>query len=129
MKNSNKLLLILILILLPTGVTLSNTESLPSGLYSNVRLIEETGDVVGVEVFFTISMLGNSTDLYALVQDFEGVPLPPTLVKVQMDGKIIKIALPENMGRLLTGRIVKDEFIATFAISEERVVLKKKKCD
>lgn len=57
-----------------------------TGVYSDLRQIEETGDILGTEVFLLYSGDGGEGRYHALVQFAEGVPEPPQLVAAQVQG-------------------------------------------
>ncbi len=61
-----------------------------TGIYSNLRSYQETGDVGGIEIFVLYSVHG----YYALVQFAEGGPDDPTLVKANVNGSSIEFDLP-----------------------------------
>jgi hypothetical protein len=60
-------------------------------VYSNVRLIEVEGDLVG----WRIQIIRTNSQPYVLVQSFEGTPQPPCLVPMYMTGNgTIQFNLP-----------------------------------
>lgn len=58
-----------------------------TGTYSDLRCIEEEGDVVGTEITILASFEGVSYRYHALVQFAEGVAGLPQLVPVELDGE------------------------------------------
>lgn len=61
-----------------------------TGVYSDMARVEETGDIVGTEIFLLVSTDGMEVDFHALVQFAEGVPEPPQLVDVDVRGASIE---------------------------------------
>ena len=80
--------LLLTLAPLPTDVQRPRV----TGLYSNMRMSAETGDLGGEQLYITSSRSG----FYALFQMAEGSPDVPVLVPLVVEGAIIKFEFPSD---------------------------------
>ena len=65
-----------------------------TGIYSNMRYVEEAGDVVGIEIF----IVDGGHGYYATVQIAEGAPEPPIVVKVEVKGSMIEFIFSDDSG-------------------------------
>ncbi|MGH8069041.1 MAG: hypothetical protein ACRERE_28160 [Candidatus Entotheonellia bacterium] len=61
-----------------------------TGIYSNMSFHEESGDVLGIEVF----VMRSSKGYFVVFQSSEGAPAVPVVVPVRIDGKSIEFDLP-----------------------------------
>ena len=120
----NKLFCIALLSLLLFTITMGGGTR-KTGIYSNMRVHQETGDVLGMEVFITYSSNGIDDQYYALVQIAEGMPSPPNLVEAKVWGDSISFSIP--MYGLFKGRITQKELRGKFTKSEDFDILKRQK--
>ena len=83
-----------------------------TGIYSDMRYIDEAGDVVGTEVFVVYSAEG----YYAVIQVAEGKPSVPTVVPMTVDGARVSFSLPgEQGGGLFRGQVTDSSLSGRFA--------------
>lgn len=66
----------------------------PTGLFSNLKYVEEGGDLVGMEVY----LVQGATNLVAVVQCAGGAPTDPAVVRVDASGGRIRFTLPQPRG-------------------------------
>lgn len=66
-----------------------------TGIYSDMYYNEESGDVVGVEMFVVYARGG----YYVVFQESEGVPDPPVVVAALVQSDTITFVLPADKGR------------------------------
>ena len=79
----------------------SNAEKVRvTGCFSDMRYVEEVGDVVGMGVFILHSTDGVSGDYWVVFQIAEGSPAPPVLVKATGSGEELSFTLPASAGVL-----------------------------
>jgi hypothetical protein len=64
----------------------------PTGLFSDLRYIEEAGDLIGMEVYLVQGRSGYS----AVVQCAGGEPADPVVVEVEVDGTTVSFELPKG---------------------------------
>ncbi len=104
----------------------------PAGIYSNMCLVAESGDILGIEM--TVSIVGN--EHYVVFQSAEGVVRKPVVSKLTLGGnKIYKTKIYEESGYqgLLVGGFKKDGFYGSFSDGmldpqgEENFILKKQR--
>ena len=113
------LLLIALLISLPLAASAKDSSFPTTGTFSDVRCIEDEGDVLGLEV----SILGgfdgyeSTYKYYAVVQFSEGVAGIPQLVPVNMEGNNISFTA-NYLGQFdvkFSGAITKEGLVGSFA--------------
>jgi len=97
-----------------------------TGIFSDLRYSNESGDVIGLEIFIVYA-----GDYYATVQVAEGIPESPFVVKLQVKDSNIEFTLPEKAGSLsgvgkFTGKITAASLIGKFEHETEKRVLKRK---
>jgi hypothetical protein len=61
-----------------------------TGIYSNMSVHEESGDVLGIEVFVVLSSRG----YFVVFQSSEGGPAVPVVAQAKIEGKSIEFVLP-----------------------------------
>ena len=64
----------------------------PTGLFSDLRYIEEAGDLIGMEVYLVQGRSGYS----AIVQCAGGEPADPVVVEAEVDGATVSFELPKG---------------------------------
>jgi hypothetical protein len=69
------------------------------GIYSDLRIGPETGDLGGFEIFILPS---SDTTFDALVQVAEGAPQQPVLVPARLDDSLVTFKMPETAGAMGT---------------------------
>jgi len=77
-----------------------------TGMYSNLELNDEGGDLLGMEVY----LVSGTGEYFAVVQCAGGVPGRPVITSVQASGATISFKLPEGQpecGTSFTGTISK----------------------
>jgi hypothetical protein len=97
-----------------------------TGCFTDMRYVQETGDVVGMEVSILYSNgAGPEGEFWVLFQIAEGAPSPPVLVKAKVVGKAVEFTLPASAGTLGTfkGVIGEQALVGTFSGVRERVRL------
>jgi hypothetical protein len=76
------------------GSQASVPEAKITGIYTDMRMHSQTGDVVGVEIFLVFSRSGYQV----IFQDAEGSPSVPVVVPATIDADRIEFSLPERSG-------------------------------
>jgi hypothetical protein len=120
----NKLFCITLLILLHCTITMGDGTK-KAGIYTNMRVHQKTGDVLGMEVFITYSSDGIDDQYYALVQIAEGMPSAPNLVDAKVWGDSVSFSIPTY--GLFKGKITQKELRGKFINSKDVDVLKRQK--
>ncbi len=97
-----------------------------TGIFSDLRYSNESGDVIGLEIFIVYA-----GDYYATIQVAEGFPEPPFVVKLQVKDSSIEFTLPEKTGSLsglgkFTGKITATGLNGKFEHETEKRALKRK---
>jgi hypothetical protein len=100
-----------------------------TGLFSNMRFYPDSGDVGGMEVFIVYASEGMSGQHYASVQQAEGSPEPPVIVKVTVISDKIEFKLPGAAGEASTfrGRVTAKSLVGSFEGSDEVLSLRRGK--
>ncbi len=104
----------------------SQSKVRATGLFSNMRWVEEAGDVVGTEVFIVYSTNGKN-DYWALVQTAQGVPDPPVLVKAKIENDHVEISTPKSVGGRFVGRVTAKALVGRFERSASSMTLPRRK--
>jgi hypothetical protein len=92
-----------------------SSEERPYGMYSNMEISEETGDVSGFEFF----LLPSNEGPFVVFQDAEGWPKKPLILKLTIggyttaDNNVLRFSHPE-MGPFV-GKIEGERLIGTFS--------------
>jgi hypothetical protein len=99
------------------------------GTYSDIRYIEEAGDVVGTEINITFNGTSYQASL-EIAQGSAGDPITPSEIKV--DGKRISFSIPQSFGYTgeFTGKIENGMLTGAFVFTDGRsqmVFLRKQK--
>jgi hypothetical protein len=83
-----------------------------TGVYSNMRYYEDSGDIAGLEIFIVYSING----YYALVQMAEGGPEVPALLPLKVEGDSIQFDYPRggNVFDVFRGKFVKWGLVGKF---------------
>jgi hypothetical protein len=92
-----------------------------TGIFSDMRLHQETGDIIGMEVFITSSSDHMNKNYYALVQMAEGVPAPPILVPATLLGDSITFTIPKY--GFFRGNIWDKKLTGSFSRSDQEISL------
>ena len=90
-------LLLLSILAAPAPVLCADTQ--PTGFFSNMHYVGQTGDVIGDEVFIVYSREG----YFAYVQCAEGSPGLPVIVPVKLKGLDVEFSIPEKSGSQCSG--------------------------
>jgi hypothetical protein len=91
-----------------------------TGMFSDMRWIQEAGDVIGTEVF----IVATNSDYRAVVQIAEGTPGVPVVVPVTVRGADISFTLPTYYGNLkFNGRITRNALAGM--LGGEKVTLRR----
>lgn len=95
-----------------------------TGIYSDLTYHEESGDVLGDEVFVVFSNQG----YFVVFQGSEGAPYRPVVVPAQVDGASISFVLPPQVDPrgAFSGQLVNDELVGTFKNNGQSIRLKKR---
>ncbi len=121
--HKSHIALLLLATLLATSVEGARKVRL-SGIFSDLRYVEEAGDLLGYEVWIVPSNEG----YFAVVQIAEGYPAPPEVVLVTVKGNQLEFAL-EN-GLRFQGTIDQSGLRGTFhsqSLGHQKVFLKRGK--
>ena len=97
-----------------------------TGIYSNMRYIEDAGDVVGMEIF----IVAGGDGYYATVQIAEGEPAPPVVVKLEVKDSDIEFTLPAASGLSadkFTGKISANGITGKFQNAVEKEFLTRRR--
>ena len=86
-----KIILLIAFLIWPTSL-LADDQISNTGTFSSFKYYDESGDVVGLEVFITYSRDG----YFATVQGAEGVPGKPVVVPVQISGNALSFTVPNS---------------------------------
>lgn len=83
-----------------------------TGVFTNMRYHDETGDVAGLEIFVVYTIYG----YYAIVQQAEGGPEVPVVVKAVMADDSISFVLPRegNSRDRFKGRFISNTIVGCF---------------
>jgi hypothetical protein len=92
-----------------SGMVATEKRVTVTGIYSDMEYVEETGDLVGTEIFLLLSGEGH----FVLVQVAEGSPGVPLLLPARVDGQSLTFELPE-CGKF-TGQISAGKLVGSFA--------------
>jgi hypothetical protein len=95
-----------------------------TGIYSDMSYSDDSGDVLGDEIFLVFSNRG----YYAVFQGSEGEPYVPVVVPVKVEGNSISFTLPASTdprGKF-QGKITNGELTGTFSGNAQTVHLKRK---
>ena len=96
-----------------------------TGCYSNLFQHEDSGDILGWELFIVYSNGGH----HVLYQESEGWPKVLLLLPVSVDGNRIHFTIPRDDGKRLDtfqGTVTVDSLIGTFS-NGVKITLKRKK--
>ncbi|MGO4702725.1 hypothetical protein [Dyella sp. 2RAB6] len=95
-----------------------------TGIYSDMRYSQESGDVIGQEVFIVFSRAG----YFAVLQSSEGEPSPPVVVPVKVAGSSVTFTVPVEMDLRGTfkGSISGDHLVGIFSGSGQAVDLERR---
>jgi hypothetical protein len=111
-------------VLLAATPSAENRGPRVTGIYSNMRYIDEAGDVLGTEVFIVYSSKG----YFAIVQVAEGVPSVPAVVPIKVEGSRVSLSLPLDMGGgQFRGQVTEGGLSGRFADDREPWELKRGK--
>jgi hypothetical protein len=72
-----------------------------TGMFSDMRYSDGSGDVSGREIF----IVGANDGYFAVVQIAEGMPGTPVVVPVEVDGNRIKFTMPGRIPEIFEGRV------------------------
>jgi len=96
----------------------ANVLALPklTGIYSNMRKFPDSGDIAGMEVFILAACDPVDVEFFALVQFAEGVPEPPSLVKLRVSGRDIEFDVPDPSRKTgaFRGRVTDNALVGRF---------------
>jgi hypothetical protein len=84
-----KLIIFIIATSLFVGISANATDSTTikiTGIYSDMHRVKETGDTVGTELF----IVGYGKEYYGFLQNAEGEPGMPSIVKLNIKGNSIE---------------------------------------
>ena len=105
MKSFNKLTVAAILLLFLISPVLA--ENFKPGIYSSLEYHEESGDLVGVEIYVIPAGAG----YWVVFQESQGEPAAPVLAPAEVGGDVITFDLPDTgsgyAGRF-TGKFLED---------------------
>ncbi len=90
-----------------------------------MRYIKEAGDVVGTEIFITYSI----DQYWALVQNAEGSPSDPILVKAKVQGNRLSFDLPSDSPALrghFEGELKRDGLVGGIDGARDTINLKRR---
>lgn len=95
-----------------------------TGIYSDMSYNDDSGDVLGDEVFIVFSNRG----YYAVFQGSEGEPYVPVVVPVKVEGNTISFTLPASVDPRgqFHGKIAGGELTGTFSGNAQTIHLKRK---
>ena len=95
-----------------------------TGTFSSLEYNEESGDLLGAEVYIFVS--GGHWVLY---QESPGEPVEPSLVKAKVSGDSIEFTVPDISGgkKTFKGKISKSHLIGKFSGSKELIKLPRRK--
>jgi hypothetical protein len=101
----------------PNASPQQDAASSITGIYSDMRLIGESGDVVGTEVFLLKSFDWNRIAHHVLFQHADGSPGSPTLVAAKLRGDVLEFELPASFKGWGTfkGRVVKGHLVGRWS--------------
>jgi hypothetical protein len=94
--NVNRLLKLLVafLLLLAFLPTVAMPINKITGVYSDMRFAQDSGDILGIEIFVMFSRSG----YWVVFQDAEGSPSEPIVVKAKISNDEISFSLPHRNG-------------------------------
>lgn len=115
-----------LILLLSSGFAWCDTNKV-TGMFSDMHYINESGDVIGTEIFIVYG----SSGYYAIMQCAEGSPSKPVLVKATIKNNEVKLesATEESncpMG-VFSGKVNSNYLRGKFEGTEYSVILKRKK--
>lgn len=96
-----------------------------TGCYSNLFQHEDTGDILGRELFLVYSDCGYQV----LYQESEGWPRVLLLLPVSVDGNTIRFTIPRDHGKrhdTFQGKVTADKLSGTFSTGEKIILPRKK---
>jgi len=99
-----------------------------TGIFSNMRYHEESGDLLGIEIFIFVADEG----YYALFQESEGGPGKPYLVPIVISNETFNLTLPVsslNISTLVYNcKIEAHRLVLKYQIGKEKreIILKRK---
>ncbi|HEV8199269.1 MAG TPA: hypothetical protein VGS03_04545 [Candidatus Polarisedimenticolia bacterium] len=85
--------LAMLLILGPTAGSAGRGPRV-TGIYSDMRFIQNSGDVLGTEIMIVTSVKG----YYAFIQVSEGEPAVPVVVPITVEGAMVSFNVPDSLG-------------------------------
>lgn len=124
-KMRSALFSIVLLSLIPVGHAADRTPSV-IGFFSDMRYIEEAGDVVGTEVHIVLARGGH----YAVVQCAQGEPGMPVVVPVKVTGQQVEFEIPDREDNLccpgkFRGTVSKAALTGKFDACDDQLTLKR----
>lgn len=95
-----------------------------TGMFSDMTYSQETGDVIGIEVFLVYSNRG----YFAVYQTSEGEPSVPVVVSARVDGSSVSFQVPPEIDSRgsFNGAIGNNELTGRFSGNGQVVHLKRK---
>jgi len=106
---------LILMALILTGAYAAQAHFAPqvTGMFSNMRKHETSGDVHGMEVYIVFSSEGMKSQHYAFVQRAFGFPGIPHLVPVTVSGDQVQFTVPGPFDEPLhySGRVTKQALV------------------
>ncbi len=96
-----------------------------TGIFTDMTVTAEEGDVLGMEVFIMFSSDGMSENYYAYVQIAEGEPGTPTLSPATVVGDSISFQVPHR--GTFRGKIWEKKLTGTFSDKGQAFTLPRRK--
>jgi hypothetical protein len=95
-----------------------------TGIYSDMRYSQESGDVIGQEVFIIFSKSG----YFAILQLSEGEPSPPLVVPAKVAGSSVTFTVPTEMDARGTfkGNVSGNHLVGSFSGSGQKIDLERR---
>lgn len=114
-----------VLLFLAVVAFAANAQSVQvTGFFSNMEYFDETGDVVGMEVF----ILYSSGGYWVLFQDAQGAPAAPVLVKAAITGDALEFTLPASAGLgSFKGQVTASALVGKFSGMQKAIRLPRAK--
>ena len=122
MRNTSTLLAVLLLAASSTGAAKAPTSLRVSGLYTNLRYIEEAGDLLGMELLVVPQPNGQWS---AFVQISEGGAPYAALVPLAVHGSKVEFTLPAGgdfPNEHFSGRLYKDRMVVHWSHGDTEVL-------
>jgi hypothetical protein len=113
MKNLRSIFLMLFVLLFASELISGNNGIKITGIFSDLRYSEESGDICGQELFIMLGL----KKYFVVYQISEGAPSNPVLIEANINENKIEFKIPKtkyNSERIFKGIIMTDKLIGNF---------------